>query len=512
MKTQIINLEPHDDIISARDKLRWANSQRVILVWPKGSKLLNRKLDIALLKRESNSQGAELAIVTNDPEVRYHALHLEIPVFRSIIQAQYDKWRVPRKYRSVNARKAADFQYLQEEKTALRANEAQLESAARLRPNKEKKQLHPLLRILFFTIGVFSVLAVTAVMIPSAKLTLTIKSETQKTSIPVIAAEKLNQESMHNPLPLQKIIVTVEGNGSTKSTGTTTVPLHPATGFIQFKNLTMRPVYIPEGTIVRTEPPTPVMFTVMEGGKLEAGTESTITLPIQAVKAGTAGNLSAGTITSIVGILNTKISATNPYPTRHGSNQIVPIAQTKDKILITQKLLSELKQQAMESFHEQINPNDLLLAPSIQIKEVVSKEFTPSDGTPSNSLQLHLKITYQGSYIAYQDIYNLTLGVLDDEIPDNYIPLNNTVSIANSNITSSPDKSTYRWNINASRKIQPEVAESKIIESIRGRKLPEAVQILQETLPLEKTPQIKISPFWWPRIPVTPIRIQIYFQ
>jgi hypothetical protein len=34
MKTQIIQLESHDDIISIRDKMGWSQTSRILLVWP----------------------------------------------------------------------------------------------------------------------------------------------------------------------------------------------------------------------------------------------------------------------------------------------------------------------------------------------------------------------------------------------------------------------------------------------------------------------------------------------
>ena len=34
MKEQILHLDAHDDFISARDKMGWAQTGRVLLVWP----------------------------------------------------------------------------------------------------------------------------------------------------------------------------------------------------------------------------------------------------------------------------------------------------------------------------------------------------------------------------------------------------------------------------------------------------------------------------------------------
>ena len=66
MKTQILQLETYDDQVSACDKIKWSQADRILLVWPARGKILNRKLDLLLLKRQSIAQGAQLALVTRD--------------------------------------------------------------------------------------------------------------------------------------------------------------------------------------------------------------------------------------------------------------------------------------------------------------------------------------------------------------------------------------------------------------------------------------------------------------
>jgi len=44
MKIQIIQLEKHDDVISARDKMAWCKAPRILLVYPRGSRILTRQV------------------------------------------------------------------------------------------------------------------------------------------------------------------------------------------------------------------------------------------------------------------------------------------------------------------------------------------------------------------------------------------------------------------------------------------------------------------------------------
>src|SRR5512133_395778 len=92
MKTQIITLESHDDLISVRDKLSWAKTPRILLVWPKYAKVNLRVLDLKVLQRHADSLGAQLGLVTRRAKVRRDAESLGIPVFVSTTTAQRELW------------------------------------------------------------------------------------------------------------------------------------------------------------------------------------------------------------------------------------------------------------------------------------------------------------------------------------------------------------------------------------------------------------------------------------
>ncbi|MBP6210838.1 MAG: hypothetical protein KA473_15505, partial [Anaerolineales bacterium] len=92
MKTQIITLASHDDLISVRDKLSWAKTPRILLVWPKYEKVNLRLLDLKVLQRHADSLGAQLGLVTRRAKVRRDAESLGIPVFKSTTAAQRDLW------------------------------------------------------------------------------------------------------------------------------------------------------------------------------------------------------------------------------------------------------------------------------------------------------------------------------------------------------------------------------------------------------------------------------------
>ena len=95
MKEQIIQLEPHDDVNSVRDKLGWLRAQRVLLVLPQDqhTRILQRPLDLVLIQREITRRRAHFALITDDPDITDHAHELGIPTFLSIAESHQTGWR-----------------------------------------------------------------------------------------------------------------------------------------------------------------------------------------------------------------------------------------------------------------------------------------------------------------------------------------------------------------------------------------------------------------------------------
>src|SRR5262247_2540042 len=106
MKTQIITLESHDDLISVRDRMSWAKTPRILLVWPKFEKVTLRQVDLKILQRHAATLGAQLGLVTRTRQVRADAEALGIPVFESTGLAQRVTW--PKRRRRKWPRKAPD--------------------------------------------------------------------------------------------------------------------------------------------------------------------------------------------------------------------------------------------------------------------------------------------------------------------------------------------------------------------------------------------------------------------
>ena len=178
MKTTIIELEEHDDIITVQDRLTWVKSPRVVLVWPDDGGILTRLLDLVLLQRAGRQQGLQLGLVTRDPDVVEHARELGIPVFRNQKRAVRGVWRRrPQRMRLLRPRRNIP---------------PPPEELRKMLPDRSYHPMPGFWRVFLFTLGVIAILTLILFFIPAATIALPVEKSTQQMDVSVWLSPELN--------------------------------------------------------------------------------------------------------------------------------------------------------------------------------------------------------------------------------------------------------------------------------------------------------------------------------
>ena len=500
MKTQIIQLEPHDDTISVRDKLGWSQTGRVILVWPARGRLLDRRLDLVLLLRHSQSLGVQIALVTNDREVRSQAKLLGISVYRSIRKAQNSRWKRPSRKKiptSLGEKEGQD--------RILKVHEILTNPLHRKR---ETQALSPPLRIGLFTLGVLAVLSIAAVLIPSADITITPETRRQEINLHVQANESVEKINLTGILPIRKINTIVEGRGSIQTTGIVNIPTSYASGVALFKNLTDQALIIPAGTVVSTSD-SAQRFSTQRVARLPAGPGEEIEIPIQALSPGIAANLPPGRISAIEGELGVFLTVENLESTRGGSLTQSPAPTTLDRVQLKEQLISTLTQNALQEIQSTLDPDDILLDETPTLINVLSESYYPPDMQPASELELILRLEFEAPYVSAADQEALAVGILDANLPTDFIPLPGTMTIEELTAPQFRNGSTARWRMQLKRDIQGQPPINQAVSLALGRSPDNAAERLEQELALSSPPLIETYPSWWPVMPFIPLRITI---
>jgi len=499
MKTQIIRLEPHDDFISARDKMGWSQTGRILLVLPDHGHTLTRKLDLVLLHRHSTSLGAQLALVAKEADVIYQAKKLGIPVFHDVHAAQKAPWRLNRKYRRprYSPRQALE-------------NSKDLESLRKeAHPETPSLFSRPIPRLAIFTLGVLALLSMATVLFPSATITLSPKIQDQELLLTVRSNPTVNSVNLSGAIPSQIVTVEVEGSASTRTSGVLTAPEDYSQGRIKFTNITDRPIQIPAGTVVRSSGNPTVRFATTTDAQVPAGVGESVFVPIQAIEPGTSGNIGQGTLIAIEGESGADLTATNPQATRGGTDQALSMATSTNREQLYEQLKSSLLKTALDEFNSQLNPGDILFTPTITLSQVVDQVYDPPEGLPGDTLNLDMRLAFQAQVASKADIQQLAESALDMNITAIFQAVPGTLIIKTVSAPQMNTDGSVQWRILARRKIVSKIAESQAVNLTLGQSPKLATQRLLTNLPISQIPTIKVIPSWWPRLPILPFRVAV---
>jgi len=517
MKTTILQLDLHDDVVSACDKMAWGKGERILLVWPLRGRILTRRLDLVLLKRRSAEMGAQLALLTHDGEIRAHARQLGIPVFRSLKKAQSVHWRVSRFFQrayqpSLYSKPAP--------KSGVKGDAAPPELAAPPRhplpPRPERPAgwpKKPASRVAVFLLGIMAILSMAAVLVPSARLDLSPQVETQELRLAIYADPEQEQVNLSGVVPARLVSVIVEGRDSEKSSGSMILPQEAAVGLARFTNLTDQKVSIPAGTIVRTPGANGIRFATTESGEAPSGPGQVVSLKIRAVVPGKSGNLPAGLLRAIEGQLGTQLSVSNPQATLGGSERSVTAPSPADRLRLTERLMASLHSTALDNLQGELADGELLLPSSLSLSHTLGQEYSPQTIQPSDWLFLDARLEFSALIVDEQDLHALAESVLDANLPDDFQPARATLAIENEGIPEfnliAANEDLPAWTLRATRQMEARLPASEAVALVQGRTPLDAAERLASGLPLAHAPDIRLFPAWWPRLPFVTFRIQV---
>jgi hypothetical protein len=492
MKTRIITLESHDDLISVRDRLSWAKTPRILLVWPKYEKISLRQVDLKVLQRHAASLGAELGLVSRARRVRADAEALRIPVFTSTGEAQRVVWPRPRHRRWARRLPRKD----------LREQREQI-------PGREQAawRAHPGVRVGFFLAGVLAVLSLVALFIPRARITLAPISETQSLVLPVNASPSLDSVFITGSIPAREIHIIVDGSQTVVVTGSTVVPQSKAGGAVEFRNLTQESVAIPAGTVVLNAEGNRFMTT--EEGELEAGVGETLELPVEALEGGSAGNLEAETINAIEGRLGLSLSVINLEPTTGGRELPSVQASETDRQRARDLLLEKLEEEVRTRFANEISAGDLLFDRSLQISQTLSEKYDPPAGAAGTRLTLTMQVEYSMLYADASDLAELATLALNASLPAGFTAVQDRVTVKPVSNPSIYRDGSAKWTMRAERQIARQINAAQVVQMVQGFSVWRVESELKDNLPLAAAPEIQLSPTWWPWMPIVPFRISV---
>ncbi|MBV6394551.1 MAG: hypothetical protein HFACDABA_00117 [Anaerolineales bacterium] len=494
MKTHLIVLEPHDDLISVRDRMAWAKTPRILLIWPISARIGLRPIDLKILQRQAQTLGARLGLVTRDRRVRREADALGLPVFKSPSAAQRDRWP------------AAPLPAFRE-----RGHLNLRRMQAEVHPPEAKWKTNIVTRIFFFALGVLAALAIAAIFVPRATITFTTETKDDGATIPVVADPSLASVFITGGIPAREATREISGRQSIPATGKAAVPENEAKGVARFSNLTASAVDIPQGTIVQTLSSPPIRFVTSQAAQVPAGVGETVDVPIEGFKAGASGNLDEDSIQAVEGLLGLQISVTNIAPTTGGTESEVTAPSAGDRERLRNILFAMLRAQAQDEMLSNL-PSQSVVFPST-LKEIATLEETydPPAGETGARLTLTLRVKFSAQYASGDDLLELARLSMSAATEADFSPLADSLTFqaGGTPVTAEDGRTAFHLRVNWA--LARTIHVRQALSLAQGQKLETAQSRLSKTFPFAN-PSVTLSPSWWPLLPFVPFQIEVVIQ
>ncbi len=509
MKQQIIQLERHDDVVSVRDRLGFLQADRVLLVWPERGSILQRRLDLVLIQRETSRMNAKLGLVTDDFTVIEHADELNIPVFYSIKEARSARyWR-------------GEPQWLFTGRGDRPRGEGPTAAALIAEGWRQPVALPPEFVAARRVLGWIIFAAVAAVFLiglyivaPGAHITLKPAADQISVTVPVVADLELKAVNLiDRAIPARIVGVEVEWSTSVSTTGKVTQPSTPAKGKVIFSNLFAEEVVVPAGTVVRTTAADPVRFQTTQEVIVPGGIASSAEAPIEALPefVGLVGNVEANLINRVEGPLGVRLGVANPEPTRGGGITEVPAVAKEDYERLRAALLQQLQQRAYAemSSPEWISPTEFIAVDSLAVVLVLAEDYSEYIGQPAESVSLEMRVVVQGVVVDEQYARQAAYAALAERVGRGFRILDDTLTFVRGDELGVDDARRVTFLMTAAGDVASAINEDRVREQVAGLPVDRAVENLSAALPLKQPPRVELWPDWFGRLPLLPIRIDV---
>ncbi|MFC1960219.1 hypothetical protein ACFLYO_05875 [Chloroflexota bacterium] len=511
--TDIIQLEAHDDVGSVRDRLAFAESYRVLLVWPPDkAAILSRKLDLVLLQREARRRNARIALLTTDTAVINNARDLNISTFHTLEQAQKDRWKRGRTNVFISRADKPDGEPdLYEHRAGI--------SRRRMAPTPLQRFFRRASRFILLLLIFGLVAAVALIFLPSATIVVPPAVEHLAVTIRIVAdptADTIN--FAENVIPATLLQVEIEENTTLATTGSQDAAPTLAQGNVIFTNQTAEALTIPAGTIVSTGPDSNILFQTTDTVTVDGQQNAIAVVAIAAHPyfAGESGNVPAAAIQIIDEPFTASLLVENPAPTTGGQTPVNQTVTQNDQDRLLAATRGAIQQRALAEMSPLLGEQQAIIPETIQIIETrpAWTVFSAAVGAETATLGLNMRAKVQATVIDERLINQIAFAGLTRRIPAGQVVAPDSITFTQGAIEQISSDNAVTFLANVESDITSLIDTEQIKAAVRGMSHADVLVYLYENIELSATasPEINSWPPFYNRMPVLSSRTHIQVQ
>ena len=507
-RIQPIRLEAYDDSTSVRDRLQFVKAGRVLLIFPKNAKILQRKLDLVLVQREAARRDLRLAIVTQDFLVMDNAADLNISAFLTVEDARTRRWKRPRNKVFVDRRDRPESEH----------DPYELQRAAtRLKPplTPAQEARRRVFRGIIFGIAMLAVLFGMYATLPSARVVVTPAQDGVTISINMIADPTIFSpvpESLRIPLTVERRLE--EATVTIETSGTRPAENSLAEGIVTFTNNTNLAQFISKGTIVQTNTAPPIQFETQEDAALVAIQGSTVNVAIRALATNPplTGNQPPDAIVRVFGELGESISVRNQNATYGEGVREIALVTEFDHERLQTLASQQIRQIARDNLLLSLDESHYLpVTESIEIVEDRDFIYTADVNQPAQTISLTYKAVVETSVIDLNDARLVAFANLGKYVTEGRTLDQGNLDFRTGEIQQIFEDGTIAFQMRIEGTTYVTIEGEQIRERLTGLSAREARAVLENEFLLDPNnpPEINTWPGFLKRMPILPIRISV---
>ncbi len=487
---EVVNALPDEPLAAIRARVLAPPERVVILVVPRGTRALQTAVGAKVLARAVHDFRLRLAVVTQDAEVYSQLRAAGLSVFASVERAEAARrWAVPPRPQGPESRRPdTDFA----SRAAPDANRSWAERVLGL----------GLLLALLLSVGVGAGLLLPEATIRVRPATQDLAAEVRLSVAPDL--EELDYETV--AIPGRRITTVITGTGSQATTSRRDVPDAPATGSVLLINQRAVPVTVPAGTTLATGAGVSVRFRTMSDVQLPGQVGASMSVPVEAIDPGPAGNVGPYLINRVEGALGTQLSVVNEQPTSGGTMRQIGAVTETDRERLRESLLQRLEVEARSALQALLQPGEAAIPGTLARTRILGEGYDRILGEAAEQITLTLRAEYEELVFSEADASRIALAGLQGAVPAGHELLAEGLSfqVGSTEVDAS---GTPVISVVAMGRVRALIEPDEVEELVLGRPVPEAESILNGSLPLDEPAIISVSPGWVRSVPSFGFRV-----
>ncbi|GIW10899.1 MAG: hypothetical protein KatS3mg061_1956 [Dehalococcoidia bacterium] len=468
----VISMDPDDDIGSLREKLDQAESRRVVLVVPRRAALLRNPVRLKLLRRYARQVAREVAIVSEDGEIRRLARAEGFHVASSPRQVRFQASGSPLTLPSLSAGGAI---------------------------------------AVALTAGVLGVAALllAALVVPSATVELAPVATAASEVVTVKASRQARGVNAdQRTIAARLITAEAEATETAEATGKKSSPAEKARGRVTLTNRNPQEngaVGVPRGALLRTLGN--IQFTTDEAVTVPAST-APIQVAVTAVEPGVSGNVPARSITAFVEpALQSRLAVVNEQPLSGGSQSETPYVTLADRNRLRQSIIEKLRNEGYARLYEAKRENESIYRETVQVT-VTEETFDRLLDEEARTVSIVAKARVSAIAFTSDDVIELGQRVAAARLIEGQQVLPGSLMVAPLGLVGFDDDAVT-FNLRLTYQVIRRLNEGQLKAAIAGRTVSEATTYLANSLDLVRPPTITLWPSFAPWLPRLPARIEL---